>query len=257
MRVSDNKLVGLKKVSKSLHPFEAEIGNLFSSEPLSSDPDNHCVPIYDVLQVPGDDDSIIIVMPYLREYNSPRFETVGEAVDFFSQALKGIQFMHKHQVVHRFVAFVVGYVCTLIDAHRDANDLNIMMDATRMYPQGFYPHAAYSDRRPDFKGRAKYYSRTQQPPKYYWIDFGISSRYQSLSPPPTEVRIWGGDRSVPEFQDNLGPHDPFPTDVYYVGHTFKKDFVEVCFLLSHSPSCSNMGSSQWLGLSSWKPSLRI
>jgi len=208
-RVSDGKLVGLKKVSKSVHPAEASICDFFSSEPRKSDRDNHCVPIYDLLQVPEEEDRIVIVMPFLREYDSPNFETIGEVVDFFNQALRGMRFIHKHHV-----------------AHRDATRMNFMLDATPMYPEGFHPHVAYQDRRPNFNDKAKHYSRTQRPPMYYWIDFGLSSQYESMSPPPREDRIWGGDRSVPEFQGNEGPHNPFPTDVYYVGNLIKVNFVE-------------------------------
>ena len=39
-----------------------------------------------------------------------------------------------------------------------------MFDAAPMYPEGFYPHFSYQDKCPDFKGRAKYYARTQRPP---------------------------------------------------------------------------------------------
>ena len=92
-------------MSKSLHPSEATIAQFFSSEPLLSDPNNHCVPVYEILQVPEEDDHIIIVMPFLRKYHNPNFETIGEVVDFFSQALKGLQFMHQHRVAHRFVPF--------------------------------------------------------------------------------------------------------------------------------------------------------
>ena len=46
--------------------------------------------------------------------------------------------------------------------------------------------------------------------------------------------MWGGDRSVPEFQGNEGPHDPFPTDVYYVGNLFKTEFVDIRLLPSWS-----------------------
>lgn len=102
-----------------------------------------------------------------------------------------------------------------------------MLDPTSMFPEGFYPHPLYEERRPDFKGHAKYFSRAERPPRYYWIDFGISSKYESLSPPPREGRIWGGDRTVPEFQDNPGLHDPFPVDVYCIGNLIKADFVEV------------------------------
>ena len=106
-RISDGKLIGLKKVSKSLNPFEAAIAQFLSSEPLSSDPDNHCVPIYDILQVPEEEDHIIMVMPYLKPFDCPNFETIGEVIDFFTQALKGMQFMHRHNVAHRFISFSV------------------------------------------------------------------------------------------------------------------------------------------------------
>jgi hypothetical protein len=43
------------------------------------------VPIYEVLKVPGEDDKVILVMPLLRDWDSPPFETVGEGVDFFQQ----------------------------------------------------------------------------------------------------------------------------------------------------------------------------
>lgn len=56
-RTSDGKLVMLKRVSKSMHPYEAEIGQFFSSEPLSSHPRNHCVRITEILQDPEDDDT--------------------------------------------------------------------------------------------------------------------------------------------------------------------------------------------------------
>jgi hypothetical protein len=43
------------------------------------------VPIYEFLKVPGDDDKVILVMPLLRGWDRPEFETVGEGVDFFRQ----------------------------------------------------------------------------------------------------------------------------------------------------------------------------
>jgi serine/threonine protein kinase len=106
--------VGLKKVSKLYHPTEVAIGNFFSSEPRSSNADNHCVPIYDVLQVPEEESYVILVMPFLRQFKSPRFGTIGEAVDFFDQALRGMQFMHKHHVAHRF-GFIVIFLSSFPD----------------------------------------------------------------------------------------------------------------------------------------------
>jgi hypothetical protein len=68
-----------------VHPYEAEIGTFLSSQALASDPHNHCNPIHEVLKVPDNDDRIILVMPLLRPYNDPPFETFGETVDFFGQ----------------------------------------------------------------------------------------------------------------------------------------------------------------------------
>jgi serine/threonine protein kinase len=107
VRASDGRRVGLKKVNKADHPFEAEIHAFFSSEPLISNPDNHCVPLYDVMDHPSEPDIIILVMPYLRKYDSPAFHTIGESVEFFRQAFKGLQFMHSHRVAHRYVSFSI------------------------------------------------------------------------------------------------------------------------------------------------------
>lgn len=84
-RLSDNTTVSLKRINRDDHPHEVEIGLHFSTEPLASHPKNHCVPIYEVLDVPDTQNEVIIVMPFLRVYSSPRFKSVGEAVEFFRQ----------------------------------------------------------------------------------------------------------------------------------------------------------------------------
>jgi hypothetical protein len=84
-RVGDGRFVVLKFVQKSRHPFEAEIGSFFSAAPLATDPANHCVPIYEILQVPDEEDVILLVMPLLRRYDDPRFDTFGEVLEFFRQ----------------------------------------------------------------------------------------------------------------------------------------------------------------------------
>jgi hypothetical protein len=84
-RMADGKFVLLKCLQKSVYPFEVEIATFFSSPPLADDPNNHCVPVYEVLQLPDDDDQVIIVMPLLRKYGDPSFDTIGEIMEFFSQ----------------------------------------------------------------------------------------------------------------------------------------------------------------------------
>jgi len=85
VRVSDGKFVALKKASKSRNPDEVHILKLFSSEPSANEPANHCVPMLDVLDVPNEENLIIIVMPLLRRHNNPWFSNIGEAVECIRQ----------------------------------------------------------------------------------------------------------------------------------------------------------------------------
>ena len=92
VRSSDNDIVALKKVSKTDHEYEVETSKYFSSDDLRKDPCNHCVPVFEVLNVPDQPDIQIIVMPLLRRCNNPRWLTVGEAVAFFDQMFEVISF---------------------------------------------------------------------------------------------------------------------------------------------------------------------
>ncbi|EGN92979.1 hypothetical protein SERLA73DRAFT_190357 [Serpula lacrymans var. lacrymans S7.3] len=206
-RIADGSYVSLKVIVKSRHPFEADIGRYFSSGQLVKDPANHCVPIYEVIEVPKEQDKIMLVMPLLREYDDPPFDTFGEAVDCFRQIFEGLQFMHKHHV-----------------AHRDCMNLNIMMDPTSFYIDAYHPFDPCMRR--DFKGEARHRTRTQRPPKYFFIDFGISRRYDPTDEQPLEDPIWGGDKTVPEFQRSNEPQNPFYTDVYYLGNVIREDFIQ-------------------------------
>jgi hypothetical protein len=112
-------VVTLKQVKRTDNPYEVDIGLYFSSEPLVSQPANHCVPIYDVLALNGDEDITLVVMPLLRVYTNPNFDTIGEGVECFRQLFEvtwicgyeaytlnifqGLQFMHQHRVAHRCV----------------------------------------------------------------------------------------------------------------------------------------------------------
>ncbi|KAF7428208.1 hypothetical protein PC9H_007429 [Pleurotus ostreatus] len=205
-RSSDGELLMLKRISKSLHPFEVEIGQLFSAKPLADNPQNHCVPIYEALQTPDDDNQYILVMPLLRSFDHPRFDTLGEAVEFFRQIFQGLQFMHQHHV-----------------AHRDATKLNVMMDARPLYPERYHPFMPW--RTLDLSRHASHYTRTQKPVKYYLTDFGLSRRYKPEDRPPLEDIIEGGDKSVPEFSTS-DACDPFPSDVYTIGNLVKTCFIE-------------------------------
>ncbi|KAJ7782422.1 hypothetical protein DFH07DRAFT_874537 [Mycena maculata] len=207
-RIQDGASVMMKLVDKKEHPFEVEIATWFSAEPQRSDPQNHCIPVYEVLQVPDKPNKQILVMPVLTRYDKPRFDTVGEAVSFFRQIFEGMKYMHTQNVVHR-----------------DCMHMNIMMDASPIVTAPFHPLEPRKKR--DFTGRTIYLSRTQHPVKYYVIDFGVSVKYKAGDRPPLEPVVFGGDRTVPEFQGDVLPKcDPFPVDVYYIGNLLREEFTE-------------------------------
>jgi hypothetical protein len=206
-RIQDGARVSLKRIDVSLHPYEIEIGRYFCSFPLSQDPANHCVPIYDVLQVPADAQSAILVMPLLRNATDPYFDTVGEVIDCVHQLFEGLRFMHRHHV-----------------AHRDCMQLNIMMDGG-MFIDAWHPSDQYMSE--DFKRVARHRTRTQSPPRYYYIDFGISRKYDASNTNPLEIPIYGGDKGVPEFVEAYTkPWNPFPTDIWYLGHAIQETFLD-------------------------------
>ncbi|KAI9451011.1 hypothetical protein BJY52DRAFT_1299957 [Lactarius psammicola] len=89
-----------------------------------------------------------------------------------------------------------------------------------MYPDGY--HFTRINRSKDFKGWAKRYTRTDRPPRYYLIDFGLSRRYSSRNVVDEPLR--GGDRSAPEHLRG-GRCNPFPTDIYYLGNLVREQFL--------------------------------
>jgi hypothetical protein len=108
----------------------------------------------------------------------------------------------------------------------DLPSLNIMMDARGLYPEGW--HFTHHDRTEELKPLTKHFTRTERPPKYYWIDFGVSATYDRSK--PTEDAIWGGgDKTAPEHQtrDIVKTADPFPTDIYYLGNLIQEHFIDV------------------------------
>ncbi|KAI9067304.1 hypothetical protein FKP32DRAFT_1755210 [Trametes sanguinea] len=206
-RTSDGTIVILKLIEKSLHPYEIDIAQMFSAEPLASDPRNHCIPIYDLLQSPTNNNVAFMVMLYLRQYNDPRFATVGEAIECVSQLLECVQFLHEQRVAHRDIMF-----------------LNFMMDPAPIVSEPCHPHI--SRRSYDTRRKVKFSTRTRHPVRYYLIDFGISRKYPADCVSPREDPIWGGIKTVPEFHKSNEPCDPFPTDIYYIGFLLRQDFIE-------------------------------
>ena len=99
------------------------------------------------------------------------------------------------------------------------------MDPKPLYPNMYHPKEILLNR--DLNGRAKHYTRTERPTKYYIIDFGLSRKYKTDDAPFLEPVIRGGDKTVPEFKNSDAPCNPFFTDVYCVGNTINEKFLQV------------------------------
>ncbi|OCB92166.1 hypothetical protein A7U60_g458 [Sanghuangporus baumii] len=201
MRVSDGSYVIIKKVKKSSS--EKAVAMFLS---CINDPRNHCVPIIDSFADASDEKIEFLVMPLLRRFDDPSYRAVNEVVDFLKQTLEGIAFMHSKNI-----------------AHRDCSDLNIMLDGTSMYPDGFHP--VLHSRSRSWTAPAKFKSRTDSPGvKYFFTDFGLSTRFDDA----VEERLVTGricQTHVPELSDTI-PYDPFALDIYLLGDVYKRNFIE-------------------------------
>ena len=80
---------GLKVVMKRVPSTGNEIGIALhlSSTEMRSDPRNRTVPILDVVALPDDTGHVLLVMPYLRVFNTPPFHCRAEVVEALRQFL--------------------------------------------------------------------------------------------------------------------------------------------------------------------------
>lgn len=100
-----------------------------------------------------------------------------------------------------------------------------MMDATEICPAGFHPQLRYLAR--DGCGDAKFRNRLTVPqPKYYFIDFGISTWIQNENDSHLVTGLSGQDKSAPELS-NTKEYDPFKLDVYILGNMFRTELFLV------------------------------
>ncbi|KAI5120179.1 hypothetical protein M0805_002647 [Coniferiporia weirii] len=200
-RVSDGLIVYLKRVEKS--SAERVIAQYLTTEGKLRDPRNHCIPILDHFEL--SEDIEIMVMPLLRPLDEPPFNSVDEAIDFVRQTLEGLTFIHSQNV-----------------AHRDCTYLNIMMDGKKMYPRGFHP--VRFNFLPTEVEPAPYRNRSEvKGVKYFYLDFGISTRFQGGEVHEVVGRKCG-DGDVPELS-SLVPYNPFATDVFILGNLYKGQFL--------------------------------
>jgi hypothetical protein len=90
IHLPDKTPVMLKKIYSKDHVsnYEMRVLEYVSFPEQLSDPDNHCVYLYEVLEIPDDSENVIIAMPLLCPFDFPRFDTIGECLDLFQQIFK-------------------------------------------------------------------------------------------------------------------------------------------------------------------------
>ncbi|CAL1706166.1 unnamed protein product [Somion occarium] len=208
VRTSDGTEVALKKLQSSTGWRELEIARLFSSEPRRSDLRNHCIPILDIIELPGEDISIL-VMPKLMHVNRPKWRTVGEILEFCEQTIEGLQFMHEHLVAHR------NPTCKNILSDSKAKPINSksLFSLAQSLRYGL---------------RSVLFSSIANTPRYYFIDFGLSRRYERDGVPYLDPPVGGDDETLPEWRwgDPEMESDPFAADIYHLGNIFRVEFLE-------------------------------
>lgn len=82
----DGKLVLIKRICRNGE--ESRINEMLNTPELGQDPRNPCPPVIQIFDDPEDNDISYLVMPLLRNANSPPFQYVKEIVDFVDQALE-------------------------------------------------------------------------------------------------------------------------------------------------------------------------
>ncbi|RDX48603.1 hypothetical protein OH76DRAFT_1404513 [Lentinus brumalis] len=194
----DGAVVAIKSIN-NLGSHEVEIARFLTS---LAHPENHCVPVVDVFPDPLEPGRTLMVMPWLRPFNDPEFVIVGDVIDFVTQMLEGLAFLHAHHVVHRDIAAQ-----------------NVMMDGSQLYAGGFHPmRRGFSL---DVIDELKPLSRADHPVRYYYIDFGLSERF-APGAPSLVVGDVGRDAEVPELSSTI-PYDGYKADIHALGNLFHKE----------------------------------
>ncbi|KAH9851078.1 kinase-like domain-containing protein [Lenzites betulinus] len=199
-KTSSGELVAIKRLEN--YAQEIEIAQFVTA---LKHPHNHCVPVIDIFPDPDEPEWYFMVMPYLRPFDDPEFELIGEVVEFIRQMLEGLAFLHDNSV-----------------AHRDISPLNVMMDGRPLFPQGHHPvRIQYSD---DLLDLLTPLRRIDHRIEYFYIDFGLAVRF----PPgasPLVLGYIGRGRQVPEISATE-PWDAYKGDVRALGNLFYEEILQ-------------------------------
>ena len=87
IRISDGRVVVLKRLERGSSAEEVDITRYLSQEGFIGDTRNHCVPMLDFLD-PGTGRDVFLVIPLLRRIQLPPMESVDDVVNFIEQTLE-------------------------------------------------------------------------------------------------------------------------------------------------------------------------
>ncbi|KAK0447870.1 uncharacterized protein EV420DRAFT_1275946 [Desarmillaria tabescens] len=215
-----------KVVLKVIESNELPILRILNAPNVRALPNNRTVPILETLHLKDDPDKrLIIVMPFLRWFFDPPFETLHQVLDASRQLLSGLAFIHEHHIAHRLV-FLIRFILKQradVCFTRDACYLNIVMDSSLLIPKGFHltnPWIA-ADAKSSYESRSR---SSVHPINYYYIDFELSVIVNDDN--PLAYGRVGLDPSVPEWATPDEPYDPYKLDIYQLGNVFRKEFTE-------------------------------
>ncbi|KAF8902982.1 hypothetical protein CPB85DRAFT_1469077, partial [Mucidula mucida] len=127
IQIKDGFAVALKRVSLATE----ELSMLCFLSKSTQSPLNHTVPLLQVLPVPDDPNTVIVVTPKLRHFETPYFHCRREVLECLRQIAFFIFLRNSHDSD---------------TVRRDACTYNFMMDATDVCPQGFHFSFNYESR---------------------------------------------------------------------------------------------------------------
>ncbi|KAF7313588.1 NADH-cytochrome B5 reductase [Mycena chlorophos] len=198
-RMWDKRPVMLKLSRTDL--WEATIFEHLASIP---DPDNHTIPFYDLITPPEEPTSeyqwCIIITPRLTDCRDSHLRTVRDLVDFVTQVVEGVCFMHRYNV-----------------AHTDVARTNIVWDERPNVPD----HVRVE---PDSLLSRWFKKKPPVVRKYWFIDFGLACSFSSYESRGLVKGLCGQHRNIPELSEEVA-YDPFPLDIRQIGEMLNRDYL--------------------------------
>ncbi|KAI0088676.1 hypothetical protein BDY19DRAFT_179850 [Irpex rosettiformis] len=210
IQVSTGRLVWIKRCE----PNRTERDTLLSCLEVQDQSLNHCIPLLECIEENEDTGVYYLVTPFLRPVHDPPLETLGDAIEFTTHIMEGLEFMHANGTVTR-----------------DGEYRHIMMDARALYPDGFHPVKLHLD--PTAQREATHLPRGGCTVHYYYTEFQFDELQYRQLPSDWEILRNNGRVYAPELFEKGRP-DSYNVDVWDVGQILRTrlydEYSNVAFL---------------------------